>query len=69
MFFMKNEKKKRHPMLALGVGALAVYGAYSVVKGAKDACVCKMSKMKNMFKKKGCECADSDMSFMQNASE
>jgi hypothetical protein len=55
---MKNEKKKHHPTLALGIGALAVYGAYSMVKCVKDGCVCKMSKMKNIFKKKdaGCEC-------------
>ena len=49
---LKNPKKKAHPILAVGVGAMAIYGAYSMVHCAKERCsdCCKM--LTNVFKKK-----------------
>jgi hypothetical protein len=49
---LKNPKKKARPMIAIGVGAMAIYGAYSMVHSAKERCseCCKM--ITNVFKKK-----------------
>ena len=49
--FMKTGKKKTHIMLALGVGAAAVYGAYSAVCGVKNMCVNKMKMLTKVVKK------------------
>jgi hypothetical protein len=61
---MKNGKKKTHPILALGIGAMAVYGAYSVVSCAKDMCAEKAKMLTKVMKKKekhheNCGCGDS----------
>ncbi len=66
--FSKNEKKKKGPALAAGIGALAVYGAYSVVSKIKNMTTDKMSALMNKMKRKrgasesqsGCSC-DTDM--------
>ncbi len=66
MFFMRNEKKKKHPLMSMALGALSIYGAYSVVSNIKG-CIC--SKMKCIGNKMGigkmmqsgkCECGDSE---------
>ena len=36
--FMKNEKKKSRHLVAIGVGVMAVYGAYSAVCCMKEMC-------------------------------
>lgn len=46
--FMKNGKKKTHRILVIGVGALALYGAYSMVCCVKD----KAKMLTNVFKMK-----------------
>ena len=66
--FMKNDKKKSRPLLAIGVGALAVYGAYSMVAGAKNICCEKAKMLTNVFKKREkCEemtdCTDDECGF------
>ena len=48
---MKNEKKKKHPLMAIAVGGLAMFGAYSIVSGAKNACKSKVCGMMNAMKK------------------
>jgi len=55
MLLMNNAKKKKHPLLAVMAGGLAVFGAYSAVAAVKN-CVCgkvscMINKMKNMKKK------------------
>ena len=61
-----NEKKKKNPAFAIALGALAVYGAYSMVASVKDCCSEKCKMLTNMFKKKekahcpDTECAESD---------
>lgn len=57
MFMMKQGKKKRRPLLAIGIGAMAIYGAYSVVRCAKDACCEKAKMLTKAFKKKE-KCTD-----------
>ena len=62
---MKNGKKKAHPALAIGIGAMAIYGAYSMVSCVKDMCCEKMKKMSKLMKKKenteekSCDCEES----------
>ena len=60
---MNNTKKKKHPIVAVMAGALAVYGAYSMVAMTKR-CVCdKMSCMMSRMKKHKCEgeqCCEED---------
>ena len=54
--FIKNGKKKARPMLAIGVGAMALYGAYSAVCSVKEMCVEKANMLTNVLKKnKKCE--------------
>ena len=61
-----NDKKKKNPAFAIALGALAVYGAYSMVSCVKNTCAEKCKRITDMFKKKGkdkcCEedCAESD---------
>ncbi|MBE6536674.1 MAG: hypothetical protein E7673_01850 [Ruminococcaceae bacterium] len=63
MLMMKQGKKKMRPLLAIGVGAMAIYGAYSVVKCVKETC-CEKAKMltkvikKKEKEKKNSECDD-----------
>lgn len=59
--FMKNEKKKTRPLLAIGVGAMALYGAYSAVACIKKTCCEKAEMLTNVLKKskkKEKECAE-----------
>ena len=46
--FMKNGKKKSHPILAVSVAAMAVFGAYSMMCCVKD----KAKVLTNVFKNK-----------------
>ena len=66
---MKNAKKKNRPLLAIGVGAMALYGAYSAVCCMKNACVQKVEMLTNILKKKDkkakkcteeCKCEEDD---------
>lgn len=50
--FLKNEKKKQRPLLAIGIGAMALYGAYSAVSCAKEMCVKRMNMLTKVFKSK-----------------
>lgn len=56
MFFMKSEKKKKHPLLAMAVGGMAMYGAYSAVNSMKCCCMEKMNSMMTMMKSKKKKC-------------
>lgn len=59
--FMKSDKKKKNPAVAIGVGALALYGAYSMVCCVKNICCEKGKMLTNMFKKKqNCENSQPD---------
>ena len=49
---MKGGKKKMHPWLAIGVGAAAVYGAYSMVCCLKEMCAEKAKMLTKAIKKK-----------------
>lgn len=49
--FLKNEKKKGRPLLAIGVGAMALYGAYSVVRSMKETCCKKAEMLTKVIKK------------------
>ena len=49
---MKKDKKKTRPLLALGIGAMALYGAYSTVCGVKQMCCEKAKMLTKAFKKK-----------------
>lgn len=46
--FVKNGKKKTHPIIAISVGVMALYGAYSMVCCLKD----KAQMLTNIFKNK-----------------
>ena len=46
-----NEKKKRRGGYAAVIGALAMYGAYRLIAGVKNACTCGASSMMNLMKK------------------
>ena len=65
--FMKSEKKKNHAMLVVGIGAMALYGAYSAVCGMKNMCCKKAEMLTKVFKKSNkcskndnCECASEE---------
>lgn len=49
---LKNAKKKAHPILAIGFGAMAIFGAYSLVHCAKEKCAEGRKMLTNVFKKK-----------------
>ena len=49
---MKNGKKRSRPLLAVGIGAMALYGAYSAVKCMKEGCSEKLGMLTKMLKKK-----------------
>ena len=49
---MKSARKKMRPIVAIGIGAMAVYGAYSVVCSVKECCHEKMKMITKVFKKK-----------------
>ena len=50
--FMKNDKKKIRPIFAMGLGAMAVYGAYSMVSSIKNTCCEKAQMLTNVLKNK-----------------
>lgn len=52
MLMMKQGKKKTRPLLALGIGAMALYGAYSAVHSVKEMCCEKAKMLTKAFKKK-----------------
>ena len=52
MLTMKQGKKKMRPLLALSIGAMAIYGAYSAVSSIKEACTEKAKMLTKAFKKK-----------------
>ena len=52
MLMMKQGKKKTRPLLALGIGAMALYGAYSAVCSVKEMCCEKAKMLTKAFKKK-----------------
>ena len=52
MLMMKQGKKKTRPLLALGIGAMAIYGAYSAVYSVKEMCCEKAKMLTKAFKKK-----------------
>lgn len=52
MLMMKQGKKKTRPLLALGIGAMAIYGAYSAVCMIKESCCEKAKMLTKAFKKK-----------------
>ena len=67
MLMMKSGKKKTRPLLALGIGAMALYGAYSAVRGMKNMCCKKAEMLTKVFKKSNkcskndnCECASEE---------
>lgn len=49
--------KKKSPVFAIAVGALAVFGAYSMVAAVKNCCTEKMKMMTNMMKRRDCASA------------
>ena len=61
-----NTKRKKHPILAMAVGGLAIFGAYSMVCCAKNTvCSCK-DKMTLMMGKKGKKCCPEMPTMMQD---
>lgn len=52
MLMMKQGKKKARPLLAMSIGAMAIYGAYSAVHSIKEACIEKTKMLTKAFKKK-----------------
>ena len=52
MLTKKQGKKKARPLLALGIGAMALYGAYSTVCSIKEMCCEKAKMLTKAFKKK-----------------
>ena len=69
MFMMKNDKKKKRPILVVGIGAMALYGAYSAVKCVKETCTESAKMITKVFKNKkkcensaeDCKCNEGDM--------
>lgn len=59
--FTRCQKKKRHPLLAVGIGAMALFGAYSLISAACDTCREKTKAlMRAMKRKKTAEIEDCD---------
>ncbi len=60
MFFRRSERKNTNPMLTMTVAALAMVGAFSVVRCTKRMMRCTCNKMtsvvKHMMGNDGCEC-------------
>ena len=65
IMFVGN-KRKKHPLLAMAVGGLAIFGAYSAVCCAKNGlCTCK-DKMTAMMGKKNKKCSPENAGAMQD---
>lgn len=62
MLMKKRDTKKTRPLLALGIGAMALYGAYSTVCGVKQMCCEKAKMLTKAFKKKE-KCKKDDCDF------
>lgn len=62
--FSRTTKKKKHPLLAVSVGAMALFGAYSLVTAACDMCREKTKTLMRAMKKHkcsdSCTCSDDD---------
>ncbi len=62
MLFSKRERRKRHPILALSVTALAAIGLCGIFSASKNMITEKCEKIKHFFckmkKKDACTCAD-----------
>ncbi|MBQ8268263.1 MAG: hypothetical protein IJZ24_01100 [Clostridia bacterium] len=62
MLFSKRERRKRHPVLAISVAALAVLGLSGLFSASKNMITEKCEKIKHFFckmkKKDGCTCGD-----------
>lgn len=52
--FARTTKKKKHPFLAIGIGAMAIFGVYSAVTTLCDTCREKMKALMKAMKKKKC---------------
>lgn len=68
--FMNNNKRKKHPILAMAVGGLAIFGAYSMVCCAKNTALACKDKMTNLMsgKKRG-KCAPDLTTMMQDCED
>ena len=62
MLFSKRERRKRHPVLAISVAALAVLGLSGLFSASKNMITEKCEKIKYFFCKKkknnACTCAE-----------
>ena len=52
MFFSRNEHKRANPYLVLTVGALAMIGAFNVVRCTKNSIQCVKNKIRFAFTNK-----------------
>lgn len=64
MLFSRKDRKRRHPLLALTVTALAAVGLCGLFSASKNMITEKCEKIKRFFckskKKEGCRCADTE---------
>lgn len=64
MLFSKRERRKRHPILALSVTALAALGLCGLFSASKNMITEKCEKIKHFFckskKKDVCHCKDGE---------
>ena len=59
--FSRTQKKKKHPVFAISVAALAVFGGWSAITMAKEFCKEKARMLTKVVKKhKKCVCDDSN---------
>lgn len=62
--FSRTQKKKKHPLLAVSIGAMALFGAYSLVTAACDMCREKTKTLMRAMKKHkcsdACDCSGDD---------
>lgn len=59
--FARNQKKKKHPLLVIGVGAMALFGVWSAATMAKEFCKEKAKMLTKIVKKhKKCMCDSKD---------
>ena len=64
MLFSKRERKKRHPIFALSVAALAMLGLSGIFSASKNMITEKCEKIKSFFckkkKKEACNCKEEE---------
>jgi hypothetical protein len=58
--FSRTQKKKRHPLLAFGIGAMAIFGTYSLVSAVCDVCREKTKALMQAMKRKKNTCQSDD---------